>query len=193
MKKLLCVMGVLKTEKGLLIKDRISNYLKDRFDVLYIEQDPPGKLYEYPAIKYALQMSVDMNEPVLYIHTKGAADPCHAWYQTSVKKMWEKEFGTDKVFNVYKKINTNKPMIACPLIGKNNETWYNGKFINPAAAKIILETFHFDKDRYYYEWKMQRDKRIKCIGTLYSKPLTPNRELDTKLKFLTKDLPDIDY
>ena len=197
---MLCVMGVLKTKKGLLVKDRISNYLKERFNILYIEQEPPGTLYEYPAIKYALQMAVEMNEPVLYIHTKGAADPGHEWYQKSAKQMWEHEFGTDKVCKIYNMLNTNEPMIACPIVGQNNATWFNGKMINPAAAKIILETYHFNKDRYYYEWDMQSDKRIKVIGTLYSNKIITSwtdktliNNFKTTVLELTKDFKDIDY
>lgn len=200
MEKMLCVFGVLKTKKGLLVKDRITNYLKDRFDILYIEQEPPGTMYEYPAIKYALQMAIEMNEPVLYIHTKGAADPYHNWYQKPAKQLWEHEFGTDKVCEIYKMLNTNEPMIACPIIGPNNATWFNGKMINPAAAKIILETFHFDKNRYYYEWDMQKDERIKVIGTYYSKPLAVDEKhpsiqkiWDNTVKEITKNLPEIDY
>lgn len=197
MKNFLCVFGVLKTKKGLIIKEHITNYLKNRFNIFYIEQEPPGKMYEYPAIKYALKMAIDMNEPVLYIHTKGASDPKYAWYQSSAKKMWEQEFGTEKVIENFKLVDTNVPTIACPVIGPNNETWFNGKIINPAAAKIILETFHFDKDRYYYEWNMQKDKRIKCIGTFYQKPLEAgkkNQKLwDDTIKEITKDLPEIEY
>ena len=101
---MLSVMGVLKTAKGLIIKERLTKYLKPRFDILYIEQEPPGKLYEYPAIKYALKLAIEMDEPVLYIHTKGASDPHHMWYQTPVKKLWEHEFGTKKVEDSYKKV-----------------------------------------------------------------------------------------
>ena len=173
--------------------------MKDRFNILYIEQEPPGTMYEYPAIKYALKMAVELDEPVLYIHTKGAADPYKMWYQSSAKKMWKHEFGTEKVIQNFKLVDTKVPSIACPVIGPNNATWFNGKIINPAAAQIILETFHFDKDRYYYEWNMQKDKRIKCIGTFYSEPLeaSQNKKIhkhwDDTINEITKDLPEIDY
>lgn len=204
MNKLLCVFGVLKTPKGLVIKDKITNYLTKRFNILYIEQEPPGKLFEYPAIKYALRMAIEMNEPVLYIHTKGAADPQHTWYQTIAKQMWEHEFGTDKVYTIYNTLSsTSEPMIACPVVGQNNATWFNGKMINPAAAKIISETFHFDKNRYYYEWDMQKDTRIRVIGTLAKEPIyspalgrtdvAQLKEFADKLKTITRDLPEIDY
>lgn len=202
---MLCVMGVLKTEKGLKIKERITNYLQPNFDILYIEQDPPGNLYEYPAIKYTLKLAIEMNEPVLYIHTKGAADPNHAWYQTSVKKLWEYEFGTNKVFKNYEQCLTNIPTIVTPLYGPEKQTWYNAMFINPAAAKIILPTLKhpnsFDNsikyvhknNRYYYEYFMCNLPEINIIGSAETKPLSCGDSLDNRLKELVKDLPDINY
>ena len=99
--------------------------MKDRFNILYIEQEPPGTMYEYPAIKYALKMAVELDEPVLYIHTKGAADPYKMRYQSSAKKIWEHEFGTEKVIQNFKLVDTKVPTIACPVIGPNNETWFS--------------------------------------------------------------------
>ena len=185
-------MGVLKTEKGMIIKDRISNYLKPRFDILYIEQDPPGKLFEYPAIKYALKTAIEMNEPVLYIHTKGAADPWHAWYQKPVKKLWEREFGTDKVLDSYRKACCNEPIIICPIAGSAKQTWWNGMIINPAAAKLLMKTFHFDTDRYYYEYRMCNVPGMNVISSAVEGNHSED-ETNRLLKEITKNLPDIDY
>lgn len=189
---MLAVMGVLKTEKGLIIKEKISNYLKPRFDILYIEQEPPGVLFEYPAIKYALKLAIEMNEPVLYIHTKGAADPLHTWYQTPVKKLWEQEFGTAKVEESYKKVCVNEPTIICPIAGSDNQTWWNGMIINPAAAKLIMKTFHFDKDRYYYEYSMCNVPGMKVISSAVEGNYN-EKDTNILLKKITADLPDIDY
>lgn len=199
---MLCVMGVLKTQNGLLIKERISSYLKPRFDILYIEQEPPGVLYEYPAIKYALKLAIDMNEPVLYIHTKGAANPFKAWYQTPVKKLWEQEFGTDKVIESYKKVCCNEGKIICPIAGNRNQTWWNGMIINPAAAKIILPTLKTPdmcrsrgvnpNSRYYYEEFMCNLPGISVISSAVN-GVHSERETNKLLKEITKNLPDIDY
>ena len=189
---MLCVMGVLKTKKGLVIKEKISNYLKKNFEILYIEQDPPGILFEYPAIKYAIKLAIEMNEPVLYIHTKGAADPWKAWYQTPVKKLWEREFGTDKVLATYDKVCCDEPTIICPIAGDEKQTWWNGFILNPAAAKELLKTFHFDENRYYYEYNMCNVPSINVISSAVD---GTHSEEDTNilLKAITKDLPDIDY
>ena len=189
---MLAVMGVLKTEKGKKIKERISNYLKPRFDILYVEQEPPGKMFEYPAIRYALQLAIEMDEPVLYIHTKGAADPYNMWYQTPVKKLWEKEFGTEKVEENYKKVCCDAPTIICPIAGSANQTWWNGMIINPAAARLLMKTFHFDKNRYYYEYNMCNVPGMRVISSAVE---GNHSEKDTNilLRKITKDLPDIDY
>lgn len=189
---MLAVMGVLKTEKGLIIKEKITKYLKPRFDILYIEQDPPGKLFEYPAIKYALQLAIETNEPVLYIHTKGAADPCHAWYQTPVKKLWEKEFGTEKVEETYKRVCCEEPTVICPIAGSANQTWWNGMIINTAAAKLLMKTFHYDRNRYYYEFNMCNVPGMKVISSAVDGNYS-EKDTNELLKKITKDLPDIDY
>lgn len=187
-----CVMGVLKTEKGLKIKERISAYLKPRFKIFYVEQDPPGTMFEYPAILFALKMAVDTNVPVLYIHTKGAVDPHHMWYQTPVKKLWEHEFGTSKVENTYKRVCCDEPTVICPIAGSEKQTWWNGMIINPAAAKIIQKTFHFDTNRFYYEFNMCNLPEIRVISSAIEGALN---ETDTNkvLDGISSFLPDIDY
>lgn len=199
---MLAVMGVLKTERGLLIKDRISNYLNPRFDILYIEQDPPGRLFEYPGIKYALKLAIEMDEPVLYIHTKGAADPHHMWYQTPVKKLWEHEFGTAKVEASYKKVCCKEPYVICPIAGNEKQTWWNGMIINPAAANLILPTlktpnvltdnYVSPNSRWYYEEFMCR---IHGLSVISSAVEGTHNETSTNilLQNLTKNLPEIDY
>lgn len=199
---MLCVMGVLKTKKGLVIKERISSYLKKYFDILYIEQDPPGDLFEYPAINIALKMAIDMNEPVLYIHTKGAADPYHAWYQKPVKKLWQQEFGTDKVIDSYNKVCCDEAKIICPIAGDAKQTWWNGMIINTAAAKIILPTLKTpDKltkkgvnpnSRYYYEEFMCNLPGISIISSAVE-GVHNEKNTNRLLKEITKKLPDIDY
>ena len=187
-----CIMGVLKTDKGILIKNRLSAYLSPRFNIFYVEQDPPGTMYEYPGILFALTCAIDCKMPVLYIHTKGAADPHHMWYQKPVKKLWEHEFGTEKVNETYKKACTSVPTVFCPIAGTNKQTWWNGMIINPAAAQIIKNTFHFDSNRYYYEYTMCNLPEINVESTAITGSLN---EADTNKKLieLTKSLPDIDY
>jgi len=187
-----CVMGVLKTEKGLKIKERISAYLKPRFKIFYVEQDPPGTMFEYPAIMFALKMAVDTNVPVLYIHTKGAVDPHHMWYQTPVKKLWEREFGTEKVDQTYKRVCCKEPNVICPIAGSEKQTWWNGMIINPAAAKVIQKTFHFDTNRFYYEFNMCNIPELRVISSAIDGVLNED-DTNKVLAGIAKCLPDIDY
>ena len=190
--KLPCVMGVLRTDKGLKIKTRITDYLAPRFSIFYVEQDPPGTMFEYPGIKCALDMAIDIKLPVLYIHTKGAADPHHMWYQTPVKKLWEREFGTEKVLETYKRAMTTVPTVICPIAGSAKQTWWNGMIINPAAAHEIKKTFHFDTNRFYYEFSMCNLPAVHVISSAIEGTLNED-DTNNMLKKITKDLPDIDY
>lgn len=162
---MICVFGVLRTKLGLEIKAEMMSYLKKYCDVLPIEQDPPGILYEWPGIYYACKTAVSLNEPVLYIHTKGAAHP-RIWYQEPVKRMWREEFGTDKIIKYFEKARSIENSIICPLAGSNKETWFNGFVISPSAANILLKTLHLDPDRYYYEYKMCNVPELKVISAL---------------------------
>lgn len=167
--KHLCVFGVLKTEEGLKIKEEMLEWLNPLYNVLCIEQDPPGTMFEYPAIKYALQLSIDMGEPVLYIHTKGAANK-NTWYQKGVRNIWKNEFSNkthvDEMFNLCE--NVNKPLVVCPFTGKTNITWFNAFIVNSEAAEITLPTLKTPTrdNRWYYECIFNKHNDITVIGTL---------------------------
>jgi hypothetical protein len=151
---MICVFGVLKTKDGIKIRDEMLQWLEPLYDVLKIEQDPPGKLVEYPAIKFACQSAIEMNEPVLYLHTKGAANP-NTWIQVPTRHVWKKEFGdkerAEKLFEIAR--DCPDPMVVCPFSGTGRETWFNGFIINPKAAKILLENLKKPEEceRHYYE------------------------------------------
>lgn len=128
-----------------------------------------------------------------YIYTlNGAADPHHMWYQTPVKKLWEVEFGTSKVEQSYKKVRCAEPTIICPIAGTRNQTWWNGMIINPAAAKLLQKTFHFDNNRFYYEFNMCNVPGIKVISSAVDGNYS-EKDTNILLKKITADLPDIDY
>ena len=169
MNKHLCVFGVLKTEEGLKIKKEMLEWLNPLYEVLCIEQDPPGTMFEYPAIKYALQLSIDMNEPVLYIHTKGAANK-KTWYQNGVRNIWKNEFSNENHINEMFEFckNINKPYVICPFTGNTNITWFNAFIVNSLAAKAVLPTLKTPtKDnRWYYECIFEKIPDITVYGTL---------------------------
>lgn len=190
--KLPCVMGVLRTDNGLHIKQRITEYLEPRFHIFYVEQDPPGTMFEYPGIMFALKMAIDLNKPTLYIHTKGAADPHHMWYQTPVKKLWAYEFGTAKVEKTYQRACTEVPTVICPIAGSAKQTWWNGMIINPAAAKEIQKTFHFDTNRFYYEFSMCNLPTVNVVSSAVDGCFSED-DTNRLLREITKDMPNIDY
>jgi len=146
---MLCILGVLKTDKGLEIKKEMLNWLNNMHNVFCVEQDPPGILFEYPAIHYAIKVSIDMNEPVLYVHTKGAAN--YAWYQTPVRQMWKNEFGTNRINLYLNAVDCDEPAVATPISKFNGSTVFNGFIMNTAAAKLLSNTFHKSTDRFYFE------------------------------------------
>jgi len=167
MNKYLCVLGVLKTSTGLCIKNDMLSWLNPIYNVLCIEQDPPGKLFEYPAIKYALRLSAESNEPVLYIHTKGASNP-YTWYQKTIRKIWKREYSNvDNVKTMFEISKTvEKPLVLCLYTGITKATWFNAWVVNPAAAQITLDNIKYPTDcnRFYYEQQLFNDDKISVVG-----------------------------
>lgn len=192
--KNLAVLGVLLTDDGKKIKDEQLSWLNTEFDVTCIEQEPPGKEFEYPAIKYTAELSVNTNKPVLYIHTKGAANPIPGWSarmmnkkfnvpssarpedcQKVIRNLWENEFTGERLEEYISNCNTDKPTVCCPYTGKEKWTWWNAWIINPSAAKILLTKLKQTDYRWYYERIFADIKEISVIGMrmndLYSNTL----------------------
>lgn len=198
--KNLCVLGVLLTKEGKKIKQEMLNWLNPEYNVMCIEQEPPGKQFEYPAIKYAAKLAVDINKPVLYIHTKGAANPIPNWAvrmmnkdfnvpstakpedcQKVIRNLWKNEFTGERVKEYFKKCNTNNPTVCCPYTGKEKWTWWNAWIINPTAAEFLLKNLKQTDYRWYYERVFSNIKEINVIGMrmndLYSKTFDNTIEL----------------
>lgn len=184
------VLGVLKTARGIVIRDEILEHLKEH-NFLKIEQDVQGNRAEYPAIKYAIKMAIDTDEPVLYLHTKGAANsvptiqpgrvsfadfmPANATlkdWQPCVRKMWYNEFGKniDKYLDAVK---GNTPIVACPYTGPGKATWQNGFVMNPAAAHELNKIFKFTNNRYWYEVMFGECDKVEVKGLINDKICYP--------------------
>jgi hypothetical protein len=145
--KKLCVFGCLLTEEGKKIKTEMLSWLKEYYNVLCIDQQPPGQLFEYPAIKYTIKLALEFNVPVLYTHTKGAANPTgQENLQSKIRKIWKHEFtkNIDSYFGNYEGVRT-------PFTGSLKKTWFNSFVLYPNAAKELQKTFHLDSNRFYYE------------------------------------------
>jgi len=180
---MICILGCLNTENGNKIKDEMCSWLNQEHNVFISYHD--GSKYEYPSILKVIHCSIELNEPVLYVHTKGAYNSVPLNYKTSmmapdvnypkeakpedcqkiVRNMWKHEFSGDRLKLYLDVVNTDKPVVACPLTGKEKITWQNGWIINPSAAKELLKTYHFDNSRYYYE-QMFRNTNINVIGLI---------------------------
>lgn len=176
--KNLCVLGVLLTDRGKEIKNEMLSWLNNDYDVLCIEQNPPGEMFEYPAIKAAIKLSIEMNEPVLYIHTKGAAHD-YIWErtirnnQTEIRKFWKREFTVNK--NAYFNYPIDSCLVTTPMLEDDGKTIFNAFVIYPEAAKALLPSYHLDKDRFYYEDLFSKISAINLIGVV--KHRTPEIEI----------------
>ena len=71
-----CVLGVLKSPRGLQIRDEMLSWLLNEYNVYCVEQEMPGKLFEYPALRFTQWLCTEKGcDDVLYVHTKGAGRP----------------------------------------------------------------------------------------------------------------------
>lgn len=191
---MLGVLGVLLSERGKSIKQEILDNLP-MHSWSCIEQEMPGKYAEYPALKHAIKVAIEMNEPVLYLHTKGAYNEIpkisgkisfHTFmpsganlkdWQPSVRKMWYHEFG-ENIDKYLETVNENKPIVACPYTGSGKATWQNGFIMNPLAAKELQKVFHFTTNRYWYEVMFGECKNVEVKGIISNKicyPMNDNR------------------
>lgn len=158
-----CVLGVLKTEAGLEIKKEMLEWLEPIYDVTLVEVDPPNdKEFELPFIKKACEVSIENNEPVLYLHTKGAAMPNNA--QPLVREFWKHEFtaNCDAYFDLVK--DNTQPGVAAPYTLKKKIAWFNAFVINPAAAETLLTYLKPQEDRYWFEQKIWQNDNISVYG-----------------------------
>lgn len=48
-----CIFGILESKKGLAIRDEMLAWLKPEYDVWCVYQRLPGRLFEYPALRFA--------------------------------------------------------------------------------------------------------------------------------------------
>ncbi len=154
----IAVIGCLKTDKGMKILKELLSWVPNKFHTYIVYQDPPGNLYEYPAMKWAKDVAKLYNKPVMYIHTKGAV-------YTRLENNWVRETWKDFYLNHYdwiKKTISNNNTVCCLHTGKTKVTWFNNFIATPDAweqAKIIQTT-----DRWYYEQCIWKQTNCNVIG-----------------------------
>ena len=165
MNKRKCVLGVLKSEEGLKIKEEMLSWLSPLYDVELVEVDPPNdKLFEYPFIKRACEKSIEINEPILYLHTKGAGNLNQL--QKYVRDFWHHEFTVNADF-LFSLVDKPEPLASARIIAEKNKIcWFNGFVINTQAAAAILKVLKPHDNRYWFEDGMLREAGVKTLGTV---------------------------
>ena len=146
----ICVFGIMDNDKGRMIADEMRKWLRDVYDVREVLHD--GSLFEYPALKLAHDLSIEYDEPVLYIHTRGAVNTYP--YTIPTRRCWADQFGKQwkKYFTIAK---TDVPRVVCPFVDYDRETRYNGFVANTAAWRLI--DLKPSKDRFDFE-RLRIDK-----------------------------------
>ena len=66
--KILCVFGVLENEKGLAIEKEMNKWLLPEYNVYTVYQKYPGKLFEYPALRFA-QWLLEKKKKMIFYYT----------------------------------------------------------------------------------------------------------------------------
>lgn len=158
-----CVLGVLKTEHGLKIKEEMLAWLEPVYDITLVEVDPPNDVeFELPFIKKACEVAIESNEPVLYLHTKGAAMPNGC--QPIVRALWEDAF-TSHADMYFSAVNQIPAIASAPFVNSSTKTcWYNGFVMNVTAAKQILTVLKPHTDRYWFETGMLAEANVQVAG-----------------------------
>lgn len=159
--KPICVFGILNTPIGLKIKDEMIGWLTDNYSVVELYHN--GMYYEYPPIKLAQKLCIELDVPyTLYVHTKGAFN--NTILQAPVRDIWKREFSTDKKFTYINSVNTEEPTVVTPYTSAKGHTWYNGFFCNKAAW--LQRNIKKESNRYQFECIFFERGNIKLIGVL---------------------------
>ena len=152
-----CVLGVLLSDNGKKTEEYMLSWLTKLYNVYSIRQSLPGTLFEYPALKFAQLFSIEHKEPVLYLHTKGAANPSKQ--QRQIINMWRHEFVDSKA--AYEKMLDGNDLLL-PYSGPQNITWLNG-FIATANAFASISPISVFDNRFFYEI-LFKGSSLSCYG-----------------------------
>ena len=163
--KPLCIFGILNNELGKHIAEEMLGWLIEKYNVICVYQNPPGQLYEYPALRFAQYFVTHSNkyDYCLYIHTKGAG--CPNELQSRIRNMWKSEFCTEKYKSYIDAVSDkDNPIVACPFVGPDRQTWFNAFFANKKAWDD-LDTIK-PTDRYWFECMWRNYKNTKLVGII---------------------------
>lgn len=164
---IVCVFGILANEKGLEIANSMIKWLLPEYDIYCVYQKYPGKLFEFPALRFAQWLSLTFNiNIILYLHTKGAFHYEHAT-QEQVRKLWKLEFTSPRKKIYIELLKKNITDISLPF-RYGACTWFNGMFISNRAFNLINTIQYYKYDRRIYE-SLFLNKNIRFRGILNDK------------------------
>lgn len=169
-----CVLGVLLSDHGKQIEQYMLSWLTKKYNVISVRQPLPGSLFEYPALRYAQLYSIERNEPVLYLHTKGAANP--RAFQKKTINLWKHEFVKSK--QEYEN-HLDEYDLLLPYSGPQNITWFNG-FIATSKAYSAIPQIPIFENRFYYE-TLFKGSSLKCYGRRFTGIVRTDTEDSTNL------------
>jgi hypothetical protein len=152
-----CVLGVLLSENGKEIEAYMLSWLTEKYNVFSVRQPAPGILFEYPALRFAQLYSIQHEESVLYLHTKGAAHKGR--FQRKTVNMWRNEF-VNKKSEYEQRIGHFE--LLMPYSGPQDITWLNGFIASPNAFSSIPPITELG-NRYIFEI-LFKGSGLSCFG-----------------------------
>ena len=186
-KKILCIFGVLENENGYNIEKEMLKWLLPEYDVYCVYQKYPGKLYEYPAIRFAQYIVNYKNINIaLYIHTKGAFFP--SLIQSDIRNIWKNEYTGFNKLNYINPLKNNIVDVTCILTNKGKITWFNSFFASKKGFNY-LDKIKPSNNRYNFESQFSKTN-AKILGILDNETHHPleiiSKYIKTKFKIKIK-------
>ena len=152
--KTLCVFGVLENKFGKKIEEEMLKWLLPNYDLYIVYQKYPGKLYEYPALKFAQYLINKENITLLlYLHSKGAFYPNRDKdIQKVIRELWKYEYSGNNIKKYINPILNNTADVTTMFVGNCcKTTWFNGFYISYRAFNIINLDKLLNTNRFKYE------------------------------------------
>lgn len=131
--KPLCVLGAADCPRGIAIAEEMLEWIVPHFNVFVLKHD--GSTFEYAALKFLqnLIISGTYNEPIFYLHTKGAY---HVRRESeAVRRMWKAEFFNRQALYL-RAVDRPEATLATPYSGIISET--NRRF---AEEEMVYPTY----------------------------------------------------
>jgi len=165
--KILCIFGVLENSYGKKIEEEMLKWLIPYYNIYIVYQKYPGKLFEYPALKFAQYIIKKKNQTfLLYVHSKGAFYPYRDNIQKIVRELWKFEFSGNNIKKYITPIINNQTDVTTMFASKNKTTWFNGFYISYRAFDIIGNLDKkLNKSRYEFETLFHKTK-ARVLGIL---------------------------